>query len=73
MRIVLHDFIFAIGLFAAAMLINGLFSPIWFAKILETATQKTVSAVMVVTGLFTITTVFFLLVLPILLHFGIVR
>ena len=70
-KIVLHDLIFAIAVFGGALIAHACY-PTMTQRLLEKAAAKLHVVVWVIIGLVVCTLVFVSLVLPALLHFGIV-
>lgn len=70
-KVVLHDLVFAIAVFGCALLAHAC-CPSVMQQIVETAAAKLHVVVWAIIGLVVITLVFVSLVLPVLMHFGIV-
>ena len=72
-RMILTDFIFAIFVFALVLLIYALFAPQWLVRILNRCAKHLSVLIASLSIMFAVTTVVVLLVLPILLHFGVLE
>jgi hypothetical protein len=69
-RLILHDLVFSISCFSIGLAVYAASSPRWLDRILTAAARKLHSTIALVLVLFAITSVFYILILPLLLHFG---